>query len=308
MKKNYLMVGALTGTLLLAGCSLTINGPGKSTEDSNKTSQSDSKGSDKSNSEESKKTDNNSKSNENSNKESKNNNTDNEVQNLSQAEKLALALEDGAISDYAITADELRNHSYTTKSFDGDRQHHIDTYYMEHLGAGIEGAPSDMKFYNGRPAKGNFSTLVGIGNDKILIAGTQSPGDYQSFVNSQAGNELDIHDLYEKYGNNSDYKEIAKQISFSQAPQTNEAEDEDTDQSSSESSGEKVTRANVIDKVEDYEGHKLDTSTYTYKEPEQKSNGDWGFSFVDKNGDLAGSYIVTADGDVMKYDENGDPE
>lgn len=32
----------------------------------------------------------------------------------------------------------------------------------------------------------------------------------------------------------------------------------------------KVTRANVIDKVEDYEGHKLDTSTYTYKEPEQR--------------------------------------
>lgn len=298
------MVGALTGTLLLAGCSLTINGPGKSTEDSNKTSQSDNKSSDNSKSEESKKADNNSKSNENSNQESKNNNTDNEVQNLSQAEKLALALEDGAISEYAITADELRNHSYTTKSFDGDRQHHIDTYYMEHSGAGIEGAPSDMKFYNARPAKGNFVTLVGIGNDKILIAGTQSPGNYQSFVNSQAGNELDIHDLYEKYGNNSDYKEVANQISFSQAPQTSNPEDDATDESSSE----KVTRENVIDKVEDYEGHKLDTSTYTYKEPEQNSDGDWGFSFVDKNGDLAGSYIVTADGDVTKYDENGDPE
>ena len=42
--------------------------------------------------------------------------------------------------------------------------------------------------------------------------------------------------------------------------------DEDDDSDSSDS-GE-VTRSNVIDKVESYEGHKLDTDTYTYKEPE----------------------------------------
>lgn len=53
----------------------------------------------------------------------------------------------------------------------------------------------------------------------------------------------------------------------------------DSDESSST---EKVTRANVIDKVEDYEGHQLDTETYTYKEPEQDENGDWGFSILDK--------------------------
>jgi hypothetical protein len=76
----------------------------------------------------------------------------------------------------------------------------------------------------------------------------------------------------------------------------------------SDDSGEKVTRDNVIDKVEDYEGHTLDTSTYKYKEPEQNEDGEWGFSFTDKDGDLAGSYIVDKDGDVTKYDENGDPE
>ena len=50
--------------------------------------------------------------------------------------------------------------------------------------------------------------------------------------------------------------------------------DEDDDSDSSDS-GE-VTRSNVIDKVESYEGHKLDTDTYTYKEPEKRMtvNGD----------------------------------
>lgn len=78
--------------------------------------------------------------------------------------------------------------------------------------------------------------------------------------------------------------------------------------SDSDNSSEKVTRDNVIDKVEDYEGHNLDTSKYKYKEPEQNDDGEWGFSFTDKDGNLAGSYIVDKDGDVTKYDENGDPE
>lgn len=76
---------------------------------------------------------------------------------------------------------------------------------------------------------------------------------------------------------------------------------------SNDSSGE-VTRENVIDKVEEYEGHSLDTSQYTYKEPEQSNNGNWGFSFTDKDDNLAGSYIVDQDGNVMKYDKDGEPE
>ena len=55
---------------------------------------------------------------------------------------------------------------------------------------------------------------------------------------------------------------------------TTEEFDTDTESSSDDTSSEKdissdeqVTRENVIDKVEDYEGHQLDTDTYTYKEP-----------------------------------------
>ena len=34
-------------------------------------------------------------------------------------------------------------------------------------------------------------------------------------------------------------------------------------------------------------------------------DGKWGFSYTDKNGDLAGSYIIDSDGNVTKYDEHG---
>lgn len=76
--------------------------------------------------------------------------------------------------------------------------------------------------------------------------------------------------------------------------------------SSSSSKGEsKVTRDNVIDKVEDYEGHKLNIDKYTYKEPEKTEDGSWGFSYTDKAGTLRGSYKVDGNGDVTKYDEKG---
>lgn len=77
------------------------------------------------------------------------------------------------------------------------------------------------------------------------------------------------------------------------------------DDSDSEDSFEKVTRENVIDKVESYEGSTLDTDTYTYKEPEKTDDGKWGFSFEDKEGNLAGSYIIDDDGEVTEYDEDG---
>lgn len=70
----------------------------------------------------------------------------------------------------------------------------------------------------------------------------------------------------------------------------------------------RVTRSNVIDLVEQYEGHYLDTDTYTFKEPEQRADGSWGFSILYKSGRLAGSYIVDSDGTVTKYDEKGRPE
>lgn len=82
-------------------------------------------------------------------------------------------------------------------------------------------------------------------------------------------------------------------------------EDYESDSNDDDSSEEPVTRENVIDFVEEYEGESLDTDEYTFKEPEKTKDGEWGFSFTDKDGELAGSYIVDEDGNVTKYDEDG---
>lgn len=442
MKKHYLAIGAITATTLLAGCDLrdVIGNHNSDKQSEHKTSKSTHS------------------SNQNHSNSNKHNKSKDNVDNLTQGEKVALALNDPSVSDYVINANELKNHSYFANYNGGGEQKNIDTYQLETTEQ-LEGAPSDMKFYNAQPAKGSFATIIGVGSDKVFIAATQSPGTYEQFMNSSTGHELDVDTLFDKYSKSIDYKEIAKQISFSGSkssesrhtsntdsknskeyfarvwltarndvdnifkedsmnytpidmsgepinPYNKEASkvypdgtillspsymylghvifkdngdgtvtfydvpshfqdrrwDEDdytknettrilnngetkqlanpseakldevanhitsdtpeqpeefdtdiessSDDTSSEkdtSSDEKVTRANVIDKVEDYEGHQLDTDTYTYKEPEQDENGDWGFSILDKNGDLVGSYIVTSDGVVTKYDEHGDP-
>ncbi|WP_191092301.1 MULTISPECIES: hypothetical protein [unclassified Mammaliicoccus] len=99
-------------------------------------------------------------------------------------------------------------------------------------------------------------------------------------------------------------EQIAKTVKmFNGSTSMNDGSDSDSDD---DSNSEKVTRENVIDKVESYEGSLLDTDKYTYKEPEKTDEGKWGFSFEDKDGNLAGSYIIDDDGKVTEYDENGE--
>ncbi|MCJ0955083.1 Ltp family lipoprotein [Mammaliicoccus sciuri] len=85
----------------------------------------------------------------------------------------------------------------------------------------------------------------------------------------------------------------------------NHISDEDSDDEDTDDEYDIVTRSNVMDIVEDYEGSTLDTDTYTYREPEKRDDGSWGFAFYTKDGELAGSYIVDEDGIVTKYDEDG---
>ena len=110
----------------------------------------------------------------------------------------------------------------------------------------------------------------------------------------------------------SDIEKVASYITSDTPRQPEHYDSSNSDDSSSEdsdssSSDETVTRDNVIDKVEEYEGHTLDTDTYTYKEPE-KILTEIGVSHLLIKMVNYGSYIVTSDGSVTKYDENCEEE
>ena len=202
------------------------------------------------------------------------------------------------------------NHSYVQNGNGGNIQRTIQQLKLskvEDVPRYIPNAPQNMTFYDSNDSKAASVVVIGISDTQVLISGTQGINPYQQLVN--IGGLYDVKDLYNQYKDRN-FQQVANLITFRESAEPAPKEDNSSsdNESSSSDSGEKVTRANVIDKVEDYEGHKLDTSTYTYKEPEQKSDGSWGFSFVDKSGDLAGSYIVHSDGSVEKFDAKGQPE
>ncbi|MFK3833070.1 hypothetical protein [Staphylococcus saprophyticus] len=161
----------------------------------------------------------------------------------------------------------------------------------------------------------NKSYRSSINKDLIHEEADMSKRDYNSIVK----------DFNEKAPEFVQYEEVNKMVSTTEynymmdlrngvvdTDSSSDVDDTDSDTESDSSddsiSEEPVTRENVIDKVEEYEGEPLDTETYTYKEPEKTDDGDWGFSFTDENGDLAGSYTVDEDGIVTKYDEDGEEE
>ena len=82
----------------------------------------------------------------------------------------------------------------------------IDKYELQATGEAVEDAPEGMTFYSASPARGPFATLIGVSDDKVAVIGTQSPGKYRQFIQSDLGHELDVKDLYHKYGKDSDYK------------------------------------------------------------------------------------------------------
>ncbi|TKW76085.1 MAG: hypothetical protein DI610_01055, partial [Staphylococcus hominis] len=131
MKKHYLAIGAITATTLLAGCDLgDMIGLNNSSEKSEHTTSQSNQPSNKNTSDNHKNNtqqDSNKSSNDNNQQENK---TNSNVDNLSQAEKVALALNDPSVSDYAINANELRNHSYLEQGNVSKIHKNIDTYKL----------------------------------------------------------------------------------------------------------------------------------------------------------------------------------
>lgn len=231
------------------------------------------------------------------------------VQNLTDEEKYALALYERRLigSHIVVTANDLANGQYE-KVQNGGPSEMKPVSQLTLVPSEYPGTPSDTRVYWVQPSTSASSgTTVFINANQVMIYPIQAPMTYDDILNYASEDNLvfNIHDLYNRHSN-EDYKGLANKIIIGQAPPEETSQAQDTSASSSSSSSSiKVTRENVIDLVEDYEGHLLDTDTYTYKEPAQLSDGSWGFSFLDKAGNLAGSYIVSKDGVVTKYDEKG---
>ena len=293
----------ISSSLLFAGCSINIGG---SSDEGNKASQqSDSSNNDSSNNE--------THSNESGIK---------DESNITEQESIAMAMLEPSMESDIITGDELLSGKYTQTFGAGEKQEQdIDKLVLSdipELNNKMKNKPEGMKFYGTNGSKGSYATIVGVNKDNVVFIKTQSViYDYNDVKDNETADVLNISDLYNKYKDNRKVANVARKIEYGEPAPTNNDRNDDSDHNDSSSNDnnqedndnstdETVDRSNVIDKVESYEGSTLDTDTYTYKEPEKTKDGKWGFSFVDKDGNLAGSYIIDDDGYVTEYDEDGD--
>nr|WP_325870188.1 Ltp family lipoprotein [Mammaliicoccus sciuri] len=128
---------------------------------------------------------------------------------------------------------------------------------------------------------------------------TKSAENYQEFM------PMSDKELFDQLTSDAGDQYTQEEAQYAIDNIENHISDEDSDDEDTDDEYDTVTRSNVMDIVEDYEGSILDTDTYTYREPEKRDDGSWGFAFYTKDGELAGSYIVDEDGIVTKYDEDG---
>ncbi|WP_323703754.1 hypothetical protein [Mammaliicoccus sp. Dog046] len=302
MKRQIFAGIMISSSLLFAGCSINIGG---SSDEGNKAQQSDSS-SDQSNS-----SNNDSSDNENNSNES----GITDASNITEQESIAMAMLDPSLQSDMITGDELLSGKYTQSFGSGQEQvQDIDKLVLSESPVlnKMKNKPEGMKFYGTNASKGSYATIIGVNKDIVAIIKTQSRiFDYNELTDNETVDTVNISDLYNKYKDNRKVATVARKIEYGEPmPENSDSNDSSSNDNnqddSDDSTDDTVNRSNVIDKVESYEGSNLDTDTYTYKEPEKTKDGKWGFSFEDKEGNLAGSYIIDDDGYVTEYDEDGD--
>ncbi|WP_412519039.1 hypothetical protein [Staphylococcus simulans] len=312
MKLKYLFAASATLALFLSGCGHSDNKSSGSKENTKQEAQH------KDNKTSEKPSNNEGASEKNSgydhSKSEKSAHTIKSFNQLTNKDKIALAMFAVGHSKYAettVSAEELLNHSYTKLDNTDRIQKSVQIIKFQRTFDGqVPGQPSNMDVYETYESKGNYLTMMAMTDSQIIIMPEKGTNTYQQLLDY--GEIYNLKDLYEKYKDNPNFSKVVNMISVSETPEvgtsSKSASSSESNTKQNSNSEGTVTRANVIDKVEEFEGHKLDTSTYTYKEPEQLEGGKWGFSFVDKSGDLAGSYIVHSDGSVEKFDSKGQPE
>ncbi|MGK9044698.1 hypothetical protein [Mammaliicoccus vitulinus] len=298
MKKQFFTGLVLCSSLTLVGCSINIGGNSDDEKSSNNDQKSEST---------SKQSHNDTSNDQSSNNESGIKNES----NITEQQSIAMAMLEPNLESKIVTGDELLSGKYTQTFGAGEKQEQdIDTLELSESPQlnKMKNKPEGMKFYGLNASKGSYATIVGVNNNEVVYIMTQSViNDYNDIKNSETTKILNISDLYSKYKDNRKVANVANKIEFVDPMPSNDDEDSNSeDDTDSDSSSEEVTRDNVIDKVESYEGETLDTDTYTFKEPEKTDEGKWGFSFEDKDGNLAGSYVIDDDGEVTEYDEDGE--
>ncbi|MCJ0925082.1 hypothetical protein MTW91_07340 [Mammaliicoccus sciuri] len=287
MKKLMVLVSILV--LLCAACSSDIEKSNAHQKDKNTKTESKQKDNSK----------NESKANEDKPKQAKNVKTD--INDVSDKTKLALAFFADEDGKYIVTKDEVLQGIYE-QNVQGEKEKKKLYKLLLIDDNHIKNAPDDMKFYSVYPAKGSFSTVVGLSKDKLYVGGTQGAMTYKELL--ETGKEYNLQDLYDKNKNYTSLEELANKIEFKKEHPFIDDETRKEFELQESPGTEAHLRSQVYGMISDFEGEPIGDSKYTVDIVRHDNNGKWYVNYRNEHGEILGKYTTEGE-DIVKKDVKG---
>ncbi|MCY1575986.1 hypothetical protein NW127_04770 [Staphylococcus pettenkoferi] len=114
------------------------------------------------------------------------------------------------------------------------------------------------------------------------------------------GEEVKIKDLYDKYKNHRAWPELTEKVKQAK-------KEPDTDSAAALPTTMAHMRSQIYQLIQDFEGHPLDKQylwdNVSFDDP--KHPDVWTMKYRNQDGELLGSYSPAEDGQIVKYDQNG---
>ncbi|MES5813142.1 hypothetical protein ABKP99_14965 [Mammaliicoccus sciuri] len=240
-----------------------------------------------------------SKSNEEKPKQAKNVKAD--VNEVSDKTKLALAFFAEKDGEHIVTKDEILKGIYE-QNVQGEMEKKRLYKLLLIDDNTIKNGPSGMKFYTVYPAKGSFSTVVGLSNDKLYVGGTQGAMTYKDLL--ETGKEYDLQDLYDENKDYTSLEELANQIEFKKEHPFTDDETREEFELQESPGTEAHLKSQVYGMISDFEGEPIGDSKYTVDIVRHDDNGKWYVNYRNKHAEIVGTYTTKGD-DIVKKDVDG---
>ena len=217
---------------------------------------------------------------------------------LSEDQRLALAFYAKTNQKHILTKNEVLTGFYTANAPAG-KMNYIINHLILKQELNVSNAPEGMKFYSLYPGVEDGASIIGVNDSKIFIGGTQTTVvDYNDLLKN--GEEVNIKDLYDKYKNHRAWPELTEKVK--QAKQ-----EPDTDSVAALPTTMAHMRSQIHQIIQDFEGHPIDNQylwdNVSFDDP--KHPDVWTMKYRNQDGELLGSYSPAKDGQIVKYDQNG---
>lgn len=217
---------------------------------------------------------------------------------LSEDQRLALAFYAQTKQKHILTKNEVLTGFYTANAPAG-KMNYIINHLILKQELNVSNAPEGMKFYSLYPGVEDGASIIGVNDSKIFVGVTQTTVvAYNDLLKN--GEEVKIKDLYDKYKNHRAWPELTEKVKQAK-------KEPDTDSAAALPTTMAHMRSQIYQLIQDFEGHPLDKQylwdNVSFDDP--KHPDVWTMKYRNQDGELLGSYSPAEDGQIVKYDQNG---